>query len=406
MNGNFDCQMTEGYFPPEYIKPSLYTAGRIPCGEWTNVWQIGRVAEALMKLATGFDNPPYGLTDRVEDLESDIMEWRGRLAGQDYSYHLRRLVASCMKLDPSLRPSGREAVEQIETNPTYHIHMHGMETFGTDAWLEEQERKQAEKAASEPPATRTPPTPSAAAVQEAAATKKRKRMEDADYYLRCWDVDKRARFVKLGVLPDEDYDLLNRDKMFWATDYTPKIDEDGRLVKDIDYGACKGMVWLKGHTASVGLDDFHIASSAPAVEGGEDDGGIGLDGGDGAAGIAGSFHYNPADFPDLSVPSPPGGTEDADDQGEDDDDDNQQPRSSDYSWITDPSGEREDDDQEEVGDQEEVDDQEDAEDDEPDSGSIYYNAPSEVWHSMSTHGPEDHDDQEEDDGDDLYHSSI
>jgi hypothetical protein len=398
--GYLECQMTEGYYPPESIKPAIYPEGRVACGSWTNVWQIGRVAEALMKLATGFDNLPYRTAKTIEEVEPDIMSWRGELPGQDYSYELRKVVFSCMRYDPYKRPTARMVIDLIETNSTFQFYMRGMHTFGNDAWFAGQERKQAAKAAAEPPATTTtttPPSPKTAAAQEAAATKKRKRMEDANHYLRAWDADKRARFVKLGVLPDDKHDILYRDFKFWATDDSPLFQEDGTYIKDVKWAAHKGMVWMKGHTASVDFDMLKISSSAPAVEGGDDDGANGEDDGDG------SFHLDDADFPDLGIPPPPGGTADADDLGEGNDDDNDQYHSSDVPWITDPFGEREDDVDEE---HEEVEDQEEVDDGEHDSGSIYHSAPSEAWHSISTHGPEYPDDQEEDNGDDLYHSSI
>jgi hypothetical protein len=89
--------MTEGYYPPEHIKPAIYAEGRVPCGPWTNVWQIGRVTEAMMKLAAVFDNFPYRTAKRIEKVEPDIISWCGPLPGQDYSYELRKVVFSCMR---------------------------------------------------------------------------------------------------------------------------------------------------------------------------------------------------------------------------------------------------------------------------------------------------------------------
>jgi hypothetical protein len=395
--GKLDCQMTEGYYPPEHIKPSLYEEGRVPCGPWTNIWQIGRVAEALMKLATVFDNLPYQTADSIDELEPDIMTWRGGLPGQDYSHELRKVVFTCMRFNPYKRATARNVIGLIESNSTFQFYMRGMHTFGNDAWFAGQERKQAAKAAAEPPATTTPPTPKTAAAQEAAASQKRKRMEDANHYLRAWDADKRARFVKLGVLPDEKYDILYRDNQFWATGDSPVIEEDGKPIKDVKWAGSKGMVWMKGHTASVDFGNLKIASSAPA-EGGDDN-----DGGDGEVGSAGGFHYDPTGFPDLGIPSPPGGSADAGDLGEGNDDDNHQYHSSEIPCIANLFGEGEDDID---GEQEEVDVQEEVEDGEHDSGNMYHSAPSEAWHSMSTHGPENPNDQEEDDGNGLYHSSI
>jgi hypothetical protein len=131
--GHLECQMKEGYYPPEHIKPAIYAEGRVPCGPWTNVWQIGRVAEAMMELAAVFDNFPYRAAKRIEEVEPDIISWRGPLPGQDYSYELRKVVFSCMRYDPYKRPTARRVIGLIETNSTFHFYMRGMHTFGNDA---------------------------------------------------------------------------------------------------------------------------------------------------------------------------------------------------------------------------------------------------------------------------------
>jgi hypothetical protein len=385
--------MTEGYHPPDTARTEPYKDGRMPCGEWTNVWQIGRVGEAMMKLALQFDELPYHPDNKPEDMEPEIMNWRGDLPGQDYSNELRRVIASCTRFDPGKRNNARDIINVIETNPAFLSNLHAMHTFGNDAWFEEQERQQAEKAASEPPTTTTPPTPptpNTAAAQEAAETKKRKRMDDAYSYLRSWDGDKRARFMELGVLPDEKFDIEYNDSKFWATDDTPLVDEHGNFAKPLAYERDNGLIWLEGHTTSVGLDRLKIASSGPAVEGGEDDGAVdvdenGEDDDDGEDGDNGDYSYHSSDFPDLWIPSELRDTADADDQREGDGDDSYHYHSSDFPWITDPLAEGE----EGVDDDQEDDDQEKVDDGEHDSGSAYYSAPSDVWHSMSSNGPED-----------------
>jgi hypothetical protein len=85
---------------------------------------------------------------------------------------------------------------------------------------------------------------------------------------------------------------LYRENQVWATDDSPLIEEDGKLIKGVKWAIFKGTVWLKGHTASVDFGKLKIASSAPAVGGGDNDGG------DGEVGSAGGFHYDPADFPE------------------------------------------------------------------------------------------------------------
>jgi hypothetical protein len=397
--------MTEGYHPPEMARNVPYKDGRMPCGEWTNVWQIGRVAEAMMKLALQFDELPYHPSNKSGDMEPEILNWRGDLPGQDYSMELRRVIASCTRFDPRKRNNARDIINVIETNPAFLYNLHAMHTFGNDAWFEEQERKQAEKAASEPPGTTTPPTPSTAAAQEAAETKKRKRMDDAYSYLRSWDGDKRARFMELEVLPDEKFDLEYNGNQFWATDDKPLVDENGDLFKSYAFERDNGLIWLKGHTSSVGLDRWRSTSSGPVVEGGEDD-----DAADGDEdgenddddgeydedGDDGGYSYHSSQFPPLWIPSQLQGTADAGDQGGGGNDDSYHHHSSDFPWLTDPFGRAEEDVDEP---EEEDDDQEEVDDGEHDSSGAYYSAASEVWHSMSSHGPEDYEDREEDNED-------
>ncbi|KAG9589276.1 kinase-like protein, partial [Aureobasidium melanogenum] len=269
-----NCQTTTGYVPPELYARYVYddqSLQNIGCHDWTNVWQIARVAETMMKLTLQPDEIRYRLGKKSEEMEPEILDWEGELPGQDYSMDLRRLLSRCLKFDPTKRPTSRRALQTITISPAFLRHRHGMDTFGNDAWFEEQQRKHDEKKASKPPPKSTPPIPEGSQ----AATKKRKRLEDAYVYLRAWEPAKRAKFLELGVLPDEKYDLEYLTNFsFWATEPLPLRDEDGAFVYDVDYGLLPdGTPYMKGHTASLDLEKLGIATSGTAVEGDNGDGG-------------------------------------------------------------------------------------------------------------------------------------
>ncbi|KAG9518840.1 kinase-like protein, partial [Aureobasidium melanogenum] len=271
------CQTTTGYVPPEVYAPYVYddhSLQNMGCGDWTNVWQIARVAESMMKLTPQPDEIRYRLGKKHEEMEPEILNWQGELPGQNYSTDLRRLLSRCLKFDSSKRPPSGGVLRTITKSPTFLRHVHGMDTFGNDAWFEEQQRKHDEEKASKPPPKDTPPTPA----ENEAATKKRKRLEEAQTYLRAWEPAKRAKFLELGVLPEERFDLeFNIYNNFWSKEPYPLRDENGTFVYDVDYGLLRdGTPYLKGHTASIDLEKLGIATSGTAVEG--DNGDDGEDG--------------------------------------------------------------------------------------------------------------------------------
>lgn len=266
------CQTTTGFNPPELWAHHVYddhAMQNMGCHDWTNVWQIGRVAESMMKLAMYFDDIPYRRGKKYEEMEPEIMDWEGELPGQDYSVDLKRIVSRCLKFDLTKRPSSRGLLKSVTTSPVFLRHCHGMDTFGNDAWFEEQQRKYDKRKASEPSMTTAtaPPAPEEAK----AATKKRKRLEEAYNYLRAWEPAKRAKFIELGVLPEEQFDLEYLNNNFWAKEPYPMRDEDGTFAYDVDYYLLSdGTPYLRGHTDSLDIERLGIGTSRTAVEG--DDG--------------------------------------------------------------------------------------------------------------------------------------
>jgi hypothetical protein len=410
--------MTRGYCPPEVTRPSVFghEHERYPISEWTNVWQIGRVIEAMMKLAEHFNDLSY----RGSDLEPNIQNWNGQLPGQFYSWQLRAAVASCLRFRPDHRATARELLNMIDHNPMWRCFSHNMRDFGSDAWFEEQERQQAKKAATAPPATTTPPTTSEIAAADAASTRKRKRMEEANLYARAWDADKAAKFFHLGVFPEERYDLEYPGKGgFWATDDLPVIDSHGRYLKPLDYE-------LEGHTASIGFSKLRIGTAelgtstratkwdsdvvmedAPDEDDGgedddDDDNDGGHDGDHGDHGVHGAYPKTSSDAPPWLLP--PKDSEAVDDQGDDGEGDDDPDamfhyhssdfpelpmppttssgyhyHSSDFPTLPIPPP---------LGGLVDTDDQGEGDEDEDDGGSVYYTVPS---------GREDLENQEDDD---------
>lgn len=267
------CQTTTGFNPPDLFGPRVYderTMQNMGCHDWTNVWQIGRVVEAMMKLAMYFDDIPYRRGKKHEEMEPEIMNWEGELPGQDYSVDLKRIVSRCLKFDLTKRRTSRGLLNSITTSPVFLRHLHGMDTFGNDAWFEEQQQKYDERKASEPPPTTTPPTPE----QTKAAAKKRKRLEEAHSYLRAWEPAKRAKFIELEVLPEEQFDLEYLYNDFWATEPFPLRDEAGVFAYDVDYDVLPdGTPYLRGHTASLDIEGLGIGTSKAAVEGDDEEDG-------------------------------------------------------------------------------------------------------------------------------------
>ncbi|KAI4717927.1 hypothetical protein E4T48_05866 [Aureobasidium sp. EXF-10727] len=259
-----EYQVTAGYRPPEVRRPPR---NGWPCGRWTNIWQIGRVAEALMKLQVHFDDLPF-LQDHPQTCEPQIMNWQGQYPGQNYSYALRHLVSRCMKFNPIDRAHADKVLWAIKERPDFRQHFQHIETFGSDAWFEEQQRQQAEKAATEPPKTTTP-----AEIEAANATLARQRSE-ASAYLRAWDRPKREKFLELGVFPDDRYNLNYTYAGFWADPF-PVVDENGAPRHRLDYGKnVNGEVYLKGHTGDPRIpvaEEPSFASDSTAVEDEGDD---------------------------------------------------------------------------------------------------------------------------------------
>ncbi|KAK6000387.1 hypothetical protein QM012_003633 [Aureobasidium pullulans] len=217
---------TRGYLAPEMWKP---TAGRPPLlladvlrGTCTNVWQIGRVCEQMMKLCGGFPNIDYQPGRHEADMMPQILNWQGDLPGQNYSVNLRRMVARCLQFLPESRPSPRSFLNVIDQpgRPAFK----GMDTFGSDAWFEDQRQKRA----SAPPKPRPQDLSEDIAAQTAEAERQR-RLTQARPYLRAWSPSRASEFASLSVFPPEPFEVIYTDEAnWWATDPQDLIDARGK----------------------------------------------------------------------------------------------------------------------------------------------------------------------------------
>jgi hypothetical protein len=213
---------TQGYLAPEMSKHLSEETLR---GTWTNVWQIGRVLELMMKLIPEeWNDIDYrfrpGLTPA--DLEPVIMDYNYELPAQrNYSMTLRRVVADCLRLNPEYRPSPQALLEYMDTNK--HL-FRGMDTFGNDAWFLARQRN---RAAAPPP----PTNEYQEAALRAAEAEKTRRFVNAKPYLHAWGHERAAQYAELGVFPPEHYEVLYTDEAnLWATETADFIWPDGTPV--------------------------------------------------------------------------------------------------------------------------------------------------------------------------------
>ncbi|THW69764.1 hypothetical protein D6D19_08182 [Aureobasidium pullulans] len=117
----------------------------LPVHSWTNVWQLGRSIECMMR-ATGSMNDVDWATATELQRESQIKRSPPRFdysPGFQYSTDLVNLVYDCQLFNPKKRPTPRELMEQINENISDHTKF--MDYWGTEAWVREQEQYPAQR---------------------------------------------------------------------------------------------------------------------------------------------------------------------------------------------------------------------------------------------------------------------
>jgi serine/threonine protein kinase len=201
LSGGGTFTYTQGYLAPEM---SNAQKKRFLRGTCTNVWQIGRVVELMMKLLPdAFGdisyNPLPGLSGAY--LTPRILTYNYWLPAQkNYSDALKQTVAECLRFDPTTRPSPQDLLARMEN--LKHL-FQGMDTFGNDEWFRARQRDRA--------MLPTPPKPQTMAADiafRAAEAEKRRRINQARPYLRTWGQQRVREYVNLGVFPPEHQELL------------------------------------------------------------------------------------------------------------------------------------------------------------------------------------------------------
>ncbi|CAD0086058.1 unnamed protein product [Aureobasidium mustum] len=109
-------------------KPVLYS--------WTNVWQLGKTIESMMRIET---HPEDRNWKDPEDRESRIkVDPPHHEAEPDflYSEDLIDIVWRCQKFDPESRPTPADLLDMIKSISPLHVHR--MDIWGTEEWISEQ----------------------------------------------------------------------------------------------------------------------------------------------------------------------------------------------------------------------------------------------------------------------------
>jgi serine/threonine protein kinase len=103
---------------------------------WTNVWQLGRTIEVMMRLEELTDcNWGDSTIDRESQIKSIPPRHRAD-PGFSYSEALTDLVWQCQQFDPEARPTPENLLSMIKTIAPFHNH--GMDLWGTEDWVAEQ----------------------------------------------------------------------------------------------------------------------------------------------------------------------------------------------------------------------------------------------------------------------------
>ncbi|KAH0269648.1 hypothetical protein KCU91_g8576, partial [Aureobasidium melanogenum] len=134
---------TVGYWAPEMSKwygmQDIPQQGiKEPLHSWTNIWQAGRMIEALMRRKKIVQDDDW--RDKYGQNESLIKQYPPQdpwFPEFKYSNELIEIVWRCQRFDPKLRPSPTELLAYIKQHAPNHTH--GMERWANADWIAEQE---------------------------------------------------------------------------------------------------------------------------------------------------------------------------------------------------------------------------------------------------------------------------
>jgi serine/threonine protein kinase len=107
-----------------------------PLYSWTNVWQLGKTIESMMRIQTTKDRD---WNDDTKDRDSQIKADPPHHDDDPdflYSEDLIDIVWQCGRFDPKLRPTPSDLLYMIKSSSRSHIHQ--MDVWGSEAWVDEQ----------------------------------------------------------------------------------------------------------------------------------------------------------------------------------------------------------------------------------------------------------------------------
>ncbi|CAD0088407.1 unnamed protein product [Aureobasidium mustum] len=218
---------TPGYIAPEMWRPPpgpRLLPNHVLRGTPTNVWQIGRLAEHMMKLCDRLPDIVYQSGRQESDMTPQIIGWQGTLPGQNYSMPLKKMVARLLQFDPEKRPSPQKFLEVVDKPGLAFFK--GMDSFGSDAWFLDQQQRRA-AAGPTPKPTNLNEDIAARDAQEEA----KRRLTKARPYLRAWGSSRASEFASLGVFPPEELEVMyTNEANWWATDPQDLVYANGGLV--------------------------------------------------------------------------------------------------------------------------------------------------------------------------------
>ncbi|KAI5248451.1 hypothetical protein E4T42_05636 [Aureobasidium subglaciale] len=260
INHNMSFQRTQGYDAPEMTYEAPLKPGTLR-GTCTNLWQIGRVAEALMKLEPWFKPIDYGKMVHLEDRSISILSWQGSLPGQNYSAALRMIIRDCLKFEPSARPGLETLLPEIEQNKP--LHCQGIDKYGSDDWFKIERTKANARDIGKPPPHIDSPETEASRREEREL---KRRLDKAAPWLRTWTLQEGEELCKLNVFPDENLEVEYRPKNnFWTTDenYNVYATDEVTFIHPLPYrivaGAPRRVV--SQETTFLKIGDLHLVSN-------------------------------------------------------------------------------------------------------------------------------------------------
>lgn len=100
---------------------------------WTNIWQMGRTLECMMRCTSNLGDPTYDMED--PDFYSCSTIWTDTIDhdGFEYSADLTELVYQCQAYHPHQRPTLPDIMTYIQTHAP--INLRGMDAHGTPPWI-------------------------------------------------------------------------------------------------------------------------------------------------------------------------------------------------------------------------------------------------------------------------------